>query len=186
MKPKVLNIPNRITCLRLIIAIISFVLMLTNKWVPAFILILIAVLLDIIDGKVARKLGQVTTQGVFLDIMVDKIVIISTFLIIGLKINRIFFYLGILMLIREYSIDTMRAIAASNRKVITSDKLSKIKGILFMTSMILMIGNYTLNYSHTPLSITVTYVAIIMAIIGIIFSYLTLVRFIRSYRKIIE
>ena len=186
MKAKFLNLPNQITIFRLGLAILSFIMMLTNKWLVAFILIFIAVILDIVDGKVARKFGQVTTQGVFLDIMADKIVIISTFLIIGLKINIWFFYLGILMLIREYIIDTMRAVAASKNKVITSDKFSKIKGILFMMSMIMMVGNYTFNNTATSMNyIIISSIAIIMASIGIIFSYITLIRFAILHKKLI-
>jgi len=187
MKPKFLNLPDKITIFRLFLAIVSFVLMFMDRWISAFILIVVAIILDVVDGRVARRLKLVTTQGIFLDIMADKIVIISTFLVIGIKIDIIFFYLGILMLIREYIIDTMRAIAASKGKVITSDKFSKIKGAIFMMAMILMVGNYAFNnISFDATYAMVSNIAIIIASAGIIFSYITLIRFIILYKQTIE
>lgn len=160
-------------------AFLSFVLMILDQWFLAAILILIAVLLDIVDGKLARHLEQVTKQGVFLDVMADKIVIISTFLIIGLKINVLFFYLGILMLIREYTIDTMRSIAASKNVVISADKFSKIKGVIFMAAMLGIIWNKVLNKNE----IFAQNVFTILAAIGIVMAYITLVRFFIKNKK---
>lgn len=178
--PETANVPNTITVVRLLIAVISFALMMLEYWLSAAILILLAVVMDVLDGKVARHLEQVTKQGVYLDVMADKIVIISTFLIIGLKINVVFFYLGILMLIREYTMDTMRSIAASKSVVISADKFSKIKGVLFMFAMLGMIWNLVLldNYYLEQLFI-------VLATLGMLFAYITLVRFFLKYKKVI-
>lgn len=176
-----MNAPNLITLGRLVLAVVSFGFMIFGQWFIAGIMILVAVLMDVVDGKVARKFNQVTSQGVFLDIMADKIVIISTYLIIGLNINVYFFYLGILMLIREYSIDTMRSIAASRNKVISADKFSKIKGVLFMISMLGMIWNYVVfnnNENWQLLFLALASLAMLMA-------YITLIRFFRKYKDLL-
>ena len=68
--------------------------MMNHVWSSAFALILLAVILDIVDGKVARKRNEVSTGGIYLDVMADKIVIIATYLILGLQVHRAFFYLG--------------------------------------------------------------------------------------------
>jgi len=176
-----MNYPNAITFIRLIVAVVSFGLMIQDYWLVAAILILIAVLLDVADGRVARRLKQVTKQGVYLDVMADKIVIISTFLIVGLKLHVAFFYLGILMLIREYSIDTMRSIAASQNVVISADKFSKIKGVLFMIAMLFMVWNeavFHLGGIWQEVSIGVASLAMVLA-------YATLVRFFVKYKNIL-
>lgn len=178
--PETANVPNAITVIRLMIAVISFALMMTEYWLSAAILILVAVVMDVLDGKVARRLEQVTKQGVYLDVMADKIVIISTFLIIGLKINVVFFYLGILMLIREYTMDTMRSIAASKSVVISADKFSKIKGVLFMLAMLGMIWNLVL-YDNRYVEQTF----VIIASVAMLLAYVTLVRFFLKYKNII-
>ena len=177
----IINIPNSITFARLIIAVVGFVFMILNEWMIAGILISVAVLLDVLDGRVARRLSQVTSQGVFLDVMADKIVIISTFLIVGVGINIYFFYLGILMLIREYTIDTMRSIAASKHTVISADKFSKIKGVMFMIAMLGMIWNkvFLENNEKSQLAL------ILLASLAMLIAYITLIRFFNKYKNIL-
>ena len=104
--------------------------------------------------------------------MTDKIVIITTFLIIGYKVDVAFFYLGLLMLIREYSIDTMRALAAARQVVISADAFSKFKGVLFMTTMLGAIGNHAVLGSAA-----FQQAMVLLAVGGMILAYLTLGRF---------
>ena len=91
MKSILLTLANDITIARLILAWVGLALMASDCWSMAFLLLLVAVMLDSVDGAVARKLDQVSRQGIFLDVMADKIVIISTFLMIGFKIQPFFF-----------------------------------------------------------------------------------------------
>ncbi|MBI4975218.1 CDP-alcohol phosphatidyltransferase family protein [Candidatus Peregrinibacteria bacterium] len=171
--------PNLITFGRLVLATVSFALMFFGQWAIAFFSLLIAVLMDVADGKLARHLNQVTKQGIFLDVMVDKIVIISAFFIIGLEINIIFFYLALLMLIREYSMDTMRSIIASKNTAVSADKFSKIKGVIFMISMVGMIYNKAFN---NDIIIWQDFFEILSSA-GMIFAYITLIRFFIKYKK---
>ena len=173
------NLPNAVTVGRLLIAAMAFVSIFVEFWTSAFCLILISVFMDVLDGALARRLNLVSKAGVFLDIMADKIVIISTFLIIGYKLRPPFFYLGLLMLFREYAMDTMRAIAASQGKVISADKLSKLKGIFFMFAMVGAIGNKAFLGDETAARIMV-----LTASVGMILAYLTLARFFHKYRHL--
>ena len=84
---KMRNIPNIITAGRLAIAVSGFFMMFMDFWVPAFFTMLASVLLDAVDGNIARRLNQVSEAGVFFDIMTDKIVIIGTFLITGVQVR---------------------------------------------------------------------------------------------------
>lgn len=176
-----MNLPNAITFTRLSVAIIGFAAMLSDRWVPATVLIIIAVLMDFVDGTLARKLKQVTNAGIFWDVMADKIVIVGTFLIIGLKLHTAFFYLGMLMLIRENMMDTIRSIAASRRVVISADKFSKIKGDLFMFSMIGMLINFAFNYN----SEIVERALIVIASGAMVLAYASLLRTALKYRSVL-
>lgn len=86
-----LNLPNQITLARLVLAIIFFVL-LAHYWQRdpqpktwlldvAVALFVIAASTDILDGYLARKLGQVTSLGRVLDPLVDKVLICGTFVL---------------------------------------------------------------------------------------------------------
>jgi CDP-diacylglycerol--glycerol-3-phosphate 3-phosphatidyltransferase len=174
-----MNIPALITLVRLLTGIVSFIFMFLNYWVLGSVFILLAVLLDIADGKIARALKQATKSGVFLDIMVDKIVIIGTYFIVGAKINVLFFYFGLLILLREYSMDTLRTIAASEKIILSADKLSKIKGTFYMTAMVGMVFNFALLNNNAA----VQAIMIVLAACGIILAYASLTRLVLKYRK---
>lgn len=166
-----MTIPNIITFIRLFIAIIGVVLMLLDFWGAAFFLGIIFWILDALDGSLARRLRQVTNQGVFLDLISDKFLMVSTFLIIGLKLNIVFFYLGLLMLLRDYIMDFLRLTASSKSMIIVPDKIGKIKGIVFIVSMMGMICNEAFLNSSRDIQLSM----IVLASLGIILGYATLV-----------
>jgi len=78
-----LNLPNRITTARLVLATILFVLLDTACreaeqgliWYLVFVLYVITVLTDSLDGYLARSRGLVTAFGRIVDPLADKIVI---------------------------------------------------------------------------------------------------------------
>jgi len=84
-----LNLPNRITLARLILAIIFFgVLTQYSQRTPqawlldvAFVLFIIAAGTDILDGYIARSRGLVTPLGRVLDPFVDKVLVCGAFIL---------------------------------------------------------------------------------------------------------
>ena len=89
------------------------------------------------------------------------------------------------MLAREYIMDTMRSIAASNQIVIPADRLSKLKGVLFMTSMLLMIGNHAF-LSNMAVNTVVLQLSVLMAVTGMIVASVSLVRCFILHRTALE
>ncbi len=174
-----MNVPNFITYLRLVLAVASFFIIMQGFWLLGAVILTFAVLMDVLDGIAARSLKQVTKHGVYLDVMADKIVIIGTFFVVGMYLHIAFFYMGILMLVREYAIDTMRSVAAVKGKVISADKFSKIKGVLFMIGMLGMVWNQVVYGGGGVLE----QVFIWTAAVGMTMSYITLVRFSIKYMK---
>ena len=81
-----LNLPNKLTVLRLILVpIFVVVMMLANSvWMELLGLILFvgASLTDMLDGKIARKYHLVTDFGKFLDPLADKFMVIGAMLVI--------------------------------------------------------------------------------------------------------
>lgn len=76
-----MNLPNKLTILRMIMIIPFVVFMLvpiggTGKWI-ALALFVIASLTDLLDGKIARKYNLVTTFGKFMDPLADKLLVCS-------------------------------------------------------------------------------------------------------------
>lgn len=78
-----MNLPNRITTGRLALSVVLFVMLETVCrdaydgfwWYAAFVLYLVTVLTDGLDGYLARSRGQITAFGRIVDPLADKIVI---------------------------------------------------------------------------------------------------------------
>ena len=77
---KLLNLPNQLTGLRLILSVILFGLIAWEQYLASFIMFVIAAGTDWLDGYFARKYGQVTTLGRILDPFADKVIVCGTFI----------------------------------------------------------------------------------------------------------
>jgi len=85
LKSSMLNIPNTLTILRIILLPL-FILKLSGGEIgQAFIVFLIAAFTDLLDGFIARKLSMITYLGQILDPLADKIMIIGGFVAIYLS-----------------------------------------------------------------------------------------------------
>ena len=77
-----MNLPNKLTVLRVIMVPFFVFFMLTdvggaaNKWI-ALVLFIVASLTDMLDGKIARKYNLVTNFGKFMDPLADKLLVCS-------------------------------------------------------------------------------------------------------------
>jgi cardiolipin synthase len=79
------HIPNIISVARILLVIPIVFLMWQGQYGHAFILALIAGLSDGVDGFLARKYGWQSRLGAFLDPIADKLLLLATFLLLGLK-----------------------------------------------------------------------------------------------------
>lgn len=79
----ILNVPNVLTSVRLVLSIVVFVLIPLKLYLPALVVFSIAASTDWVDGYWARKYGQVTKLGRMFDPFVDKIIICGTFMFLA-------------------------------------------------------------------------------------------------------
>ena len=128
-KREMFNLPNTITMLRLGVIPILFGLLLSPG--PAMslviaILFIAAALTDILDGYIARRFKIVTTMGKFLDPIADKL-IVNTAMILMIPIDRIPAWIVAVIIIRDFAVDGIRNIAASDGLIIQASPLGKRK-----------------------------------------------------------
>ena len=74
------NLPNQLTGLRLVLAVIMFGLIATEHYLASMVLFVIAAGTDWLDGYFARKYQQITTLGRILDPFADKVIVCGTFI----------------------------------------------------------------------------------------------------------
>ncbi len=77
MSTNVLNIPNSLTLLRMLLTPIIVYMLLDQRYQTAVLLMLIAGLTDMADGAIAKYCNQQTRIGAYLDPMADKLMIVS-------------------------------------------------------------------------------------------------------------
>ena len=106
------NWPNRLSIFRILcIPLLVIFLSMTETWCrwAAVGVFALASFSDFLDGYLARKNNWVTTFGKFIDPVADKLLVLSTFIML-LSLNLIPAWMVILILARELSVDGLRMI----------------------------------------------------------------------------
>lgn len=111
-----------------------------HHYLIALIIFAAASITDMLDGKIARKYNMVTDFGKFADPLADKILVISAFAcFIELDIvNAVFI---ILVLFREFTVTSIRLVAAENGKVVAANIWGKAKTVSQMAAIIVVLIN---------------------------------------------
>ncbi len=140
-----MNLPNKLTLLRMILVpffVATLLIPFPHHFLCSFVLFTAASVTDYYDGKIARKRQIVTDFGKFLDPLADKILIISTLVcFVGMGICDC--VLVIIVLFREFTVTSVRLMAASKGKVVAANIYGKIKTV---TQMIAIISVFLMQY----------------------------------------
>ncbi len=137
-----LNLPNRLTLLRLVFTAI-FVGVLSvpyfvSQYTIALGLFVTAAITDYLDGYYARKYQLTTNFGKLMDPLADKILVMAGFIMLC-EIDEdhwIPAWTVILILAREFLVTAIRLLAASHGKVIAADGLGKHKTVWQLATLI--------------------------------------------------
>ena len=107
----------------------------------AAILFVLASITDGVDGYLARKRGQITTMGMLLDPLADKIMVTGALIALVAYIPDIVkVWITVVIIGREFLITGLRSIAASEGFTIQASDVGKLKTvvqIVFVVSSIL-------------------------------------------------
>lgn len=161
-----MNLPNKITISRLIIAVImiffaifpwanvgasSILTTLGNTGFTILDLILAILFVvgsatDAIDGKIARKYNLITNFGKFFDPLADKFLVNSALIFLACY-GRIPALIIILMIGRDLAVDGIRFMAASKGEVIAANIFGKLKTVFQMVTIpFVMLNGFPFNY----------------------------------------
>ncbi|UVD81571.1 CDP-diacylglycerol--glycerol-3-phosphate 3-phosphatidyltransferase [Mycoplasma iguanae] len=103
----------------------------------AFVLFVVAMLTDLIDGYIARKTKTVTIFGKILDPIADKIMINSTLIILSV-FNFIPFWITIIFVLRDITVDGVRNFYASRNIDISASIYGKLKTFFQFVALVLI------------------------------------------------
>ena len=141
-----MNLPNKLTVLRVIMVPFFVFFMLTdvggpaNKWI-ALILFCVASLTDMLDGNIARKYNLVTNFGKFMDPLADKLLVCSA-MICMIEMEKLPAWIVIVIIAREFIISGFRLVASDNGIVIAASYWGKFKTVFQMAMIIVLIADF--------------------------------------------
>ena len=153
-----MNLPNLLTLSRIPLMLVVIALLYPTSetsmpWLRtgALVVFLFAALTDWLDGWLARKFGQVSEFGKFMDALSDKVLTLGMF--IGLlvldEIARWALFPILLILSREFLITGLRLVAAGRGKTLAAEKIGKLKTVIQLTCICLFLGKIAVEDDFT-------------------------------------
>jgi cardiolipin synthase (CMP-forming) len=145
----IFTVANQLTLLRMLL-IPAFVLLVVYGYFGwALVVFIVAGATDALDGLIARLAGQKTSLGAWLDPAADKLLLVTTFIVLTLPnlglVNRIPIWLTVLIISRDVGIVLTVAIVslALGPRTFKPTALGKAATALFIvTCIVVMYFNY--------------------------------------------
>ena len=167
-----MNLPNKLTVLRVIMVPFFVVFMLipslggaANKYI-ALALFCIASFTDFLDGYLARRDNLVTNFGKFMDPLADKLLVCSA-LICLIPSGKLATWIVLVIIAREFIISGFRLVASDNGIVIAASYWGKFKTVSHMTMIIMLILNID-NPIYNILTWVVVWVGLALTVISLV------------------
>jgi len=73
------NLPNFITLARMLMTPLAVMLIISQRFLPAFLIFILAGVSDAVDGFIAKRFGLRTELGAYLDPLADKALLVSIY-----------------------------------------------------------------------------------------------------------
>jgi len=135
------NIPNALTLLRILlipVLVVVFYLPFQNHLLVAAAIFGVAAITDAVDGYLARKLGQITQFGAFLDPVADKLMVTVALVLLVERHDTLLFTLAATVIIgREIVISALREWMAElgERTSVAVSVIGKVKTVFQMVAI---------------------------------------------------
>lgn len=167
------NLPNILTVLRML----AIPLLVAVYLVPAegltmplrnllgTVLFVAAAITDWVDGWLARRLGQVSAFGAFLDPVADKLLVCAA-LVLLLDLNRVSPLVAVIIIGREITISALREwmATAGARASVAVHSLGKLKTIAQLVAIPMLLYHQTL-FGVLPLQRLGTWLIYVAAVL---------------------
>ena len=162
-----MNLPNKLTMLRLFLTVIILILIGVNwsqfniVW-PTYLLggkvllklnylialgvFILASLTDCLDGKLARKMNLVTDFGKVMDAIADKVLVNGILIILAYN-HDISVIVPVIIVIRDIIVDSIKMVSGNNGKVVAASFAGKVKTATMMVGIcFVLIGNVPMEF----------------------------------------
>ena len=180
-----MNLPTKITLSRILalpIIVVLFYIRFEYHYLAAALVFVLAAVTDMIDGRLARKRGEVTSLGKLLDPIADKVLACTVLIMEAADGLMMYDPAGIILttiiVAREIVIGAFRTLAAHKGEILAADKLGKLKTIFTNVSIpIIMIGGF---------HISIRIIGNVIFVVAAIFTVISGVNYILKNRHVLE
>ena len=135
-----MNLPNKLTLLRVALIPVYIWAFLTDKYILAIIIFALASITDTLDGYIARKNNLVTNFGKIMDPLADKVLVYTAFVL--LIPEPVKGWMMVIILAREFTVSGIRTIAAANGVVIAAGISGKLKTVFQMFAVPFILASF--------------------------------------------
>ncbi len=136
-----MNLPISLTLLRIFFVPLLVVLLLTqgrNMDLWAVAVFLLAAVTDLLDGYFARRRGEVTTLGILLDPIADKLLTSAAFISL-VELGLVPAWMVVIIVGRELAVSGLRAIASAEGLVLEASELGKTKMVFQVVAITVIV-----------------------------------------------
>lgn len=189
-----MNLPNKLTVMRILLVFVILIISFLNipgevfgislKFLIIEIIFIIASITDHYDGYLARKNNQITTFGKFLDPIADKILVVTTMLLLTER-GTLPAWIPIITIFREFLVSGYRLVEAKEGgNVVAANIWGKIKTVTQMIAIMLMLIDPNKFFAFTTTKLPMPWmilnilgsIMMLISVIATIFSGYTYLR----------
>jgi len=141
-----MNLPNKLTIIRMLITPIFLAVVLWDKlpyrFFIAAVIFIIGSVTDFLDGRIARKHNLITNFGKLADPLADKMLTTAA-LLVFMQHGLCSIWVIMIVLAREFAVTSVRLVASSQGVVIPANQWGKIKTIsqmVFSIAIMILAG----------------------------------------------
>lgn len=154
-----MNLPNKLTITRIILAIIIIIFLLLPfdkiginlpdmtvggfvrlnvKYIICAVLFVIAAFTDLLDGYIARSNNMVSDYGKVMDAIADKLLVNGVLIVLSCYgfVNVI---IPLVIVCRDIFVDSFKMLAGKYEGAVAASKLGKVKTVLLLSGITLML-----------------------------------------------
>lgn len=192
-----MNLPNSITMSRIVM--IPLFLWILSPHFPlqgmngeqeliAAILFILASMTDGLDGYLARKRAQITTMGMLLDPLADKIMVTAALIeLVAYNPEVVKVWIAVVIIGREFLISGLRSIASSEGFTIQASDLGKLKTVIQIVSVVAAILAHGWDrWVFGPVVIPVYWIAVAAIYFTVLVSVISAVDYFVGFWKHID
>jgi CDP-diacylglycerol--glycerol-3-phosphate 3-phosphatidyltransferase len=156
----------------------------TDPWlcIVSALIFMIAGVLDLIDGWLARRAGLVTVFGKFVDPLADKIMVAAVWVYLAVD-ERMPAWLVALLLTREFYINGLRTLASSEGVVIAASAGGKAKTAFQMVGICFLLVHYRYRMPGFDEMIDFHRMGLVMIGVSVLLSVLSAVAYTFGFRE---